>query len=76
MDPNSATLPPMASVKGVELAPADSRDVRRQKLARIILDSMYQFLGLLDVDGRVIEVNQAALDGAGVGLEEVVGKPF
>lgn len=48
----------------------------RQKLARIILDSMYQFLGLLDVEGNVIEINQAALDGAGLKLDEVVGKPF
>jgi len=64
------------SVKKVELSDDDSHDVRRQKLARIILDSMYQFLGLLDVEGNVIEINQAALDGAGVGLHEVVGKPF
>ena len=63
-------------MKGVELSEHDSQDVRRQKLARIILDSMYQFLGLLDIDGNVIEVNQAALEGAGVGLDEVVGKPF
>jgi len=63
-------------VKGVELAEGDTLDVRRQKLARIILDSMYQFLGLLDVEGRVIEINQAALDGAGIKLDEVVGKPF
>lgn len=67
---------PEASVKGVELLSSDSQDVRRQKLARIILDSMYQFLGLLDVDGNVIEINQAALDGAGVTLDQVVGKPF
>ncbi len=63
-------------MKGVELSSDDSYDVRRQKLARIILDSMYQFLGLLDIDGNVIEINQAALEGAGVGLDEVVGKPF
>jgi PAS domain S-box-containing protein len=64
------------SVKEVELSPDDAYDVRRQKLARIILDSMYQFLGLLDVDGNVIEINQAALEGAGIHLRDVVGKPF
>ncbi len=64
------------TVNGVKLLADDSRDVRRQKLARIILDSMYQFLGLLDIEGKVIEINQAALDGAGVALDEVVGKPF
>lgn len=72
----SGTVRRGAPVKGVELAESDTLDVRRQKLARIILDSMYQFLGLLDVEGKVIEINQAALDGAGIELDEVVGKPF
>lgn len=65
-----------ASVKGVTLAANDTGEVRRQKLARIILDAMYQFLGLLDVDGSVLEINRAALEGAGVCLEDVIGKPF
>lgn len=65
-----------ASVKGVALAADDSGEVRRQKLARIILDAMYQFLGLLDVDGTVLEINKAALEGAGICLDDVLGKPF
>ncbi len=65
-----------ASVKGVMLAADDSTEVRRQKLARVILDAMYQFLGLLDVNGTVLEINKAALEGAGVCLDDVVGKPF
>jgi PAS domain S-box-containing protein len=65
-----------ASVKGVTLAADDTGEVRRQKLARIILDAMYQFLGLLDVDGTVLEINRAALEGAGICLESVIGKPF
>ncbi|MCE1182457.1 MAG: ATP-binding protein [Rhodocyclales bacterium] len=64
------------SVKGVTLAAADGGEVRRQKLARVILDAMYQFLGLLDVDGTVLEINQAALDGAGISLDEIIGRPF
>ncbi|MCB1895606.1 MAG: PAS domain S-box protein [Zoogloeaceae bacterium] len=64
------------SVRGVVIEADDAEDVRRQKMARIILDSMYQFLGLLDVDGTVLEINQAALDGAGLNLADVVGKPF
>ena len=64
------------SVRGVVIEVDDAEDVRRQKMARIILDSMYQFLGLLDVDGTVLEINQAALDGAGLSLADVVGKPF
>lgn len=64
------------SVRGVVLQAQDSSDVRRQKMARIILDSMYQFLGLLDIDGTVLEINQSALDGAGLCLQDVLGKPF
>lgn len=73
MKPESGSPGP---VKGIVLEPGDSTDVRGQKMARIILDSMYQFLGLLDVDGTVLEINRAALDGAGLCLEQVVGKPF
>ena len=69
------TLSP-GPVKGIALDAGDSADVRRQKMARIILDSMYQFLGLLDVEGTVLEINRAALDGAGLCLEQVLGKPF
>jgi PAS domain S-box-containing protein len=65
-----------SSVKGVMLASGDTTEVRRQKLARIILDAMYQFLGLLDINGIVLEINRSALEGAGVCLDDVVGKPF
>lgn len=68
--------PRQTSVKGVVLAADDSDEARRNKMARIILDSMYQFLGLLDVDGTVLEINRAALNGAGLSLQDVIGKPF
>lgn len=71
-----ANLNNPTSVKGVQLSAADTHDVRRQKFARIILDAMYQFLGLLDVDGTVLEINRSALEGAGIALDDVVGKPF
>lgn len=60
----------------VVLSDDDTSDIRRQKLARIILDEMYQFLGLLDVAGNVVDINQAALAGAGIRIEDIVGKPF
>ncbi|MBR0565587.1 PAS domain S-box protein [Azoarcus sp. L1K30] len=75
-DPMLPSTDAQASVRGVKLAPDDTAEVRRQKLARIILDAMYQFLGLLDVNGIVLEINRAALEGAGIGLDDVVGKPF
>jgi PAS domain S-box-containing protein len=48
----------------------------RQKLARIALDEMYQFVAVLDAQGTLVEVNRAALVGAGQKLPDVEGKPF
>ena len=39
-----------------------------------IFNSTYHFIGLLDTNGILLEVNQPALDFGGVSQEEVVGK--
>lgn len=54
----------------------DDSQVLREKLARIVLDQMFQFVGLLDAQGCILEINQTALDGAGLKLEEIRGRPF
>jgi PAS domain S-box-containing protein len=41
-----------------------------------IFDSMFQFIGLLSPDGKVVEANRAALNFAGVERAAVIGKPF
>jgi PAS domain S-box-containing protein len=66
----------LVSVRGTALLPKDNREQYRQKLARITLDSMVQFVGLLDAQGTVLEINQVALDGVGIKLSDVEGKPF
>jgi len=75
-----STNPPpptkLINVRGTELQADDTREQYRQKLARITLDSMVQFVGLLDANGTVLEINQAALDGVGIKLSDVEGKPF
>ena len=43
---------------------------------RAIFNSTYQFIGLLDPEGNVLEANQTALDFIGCTNAEVVGKPF
>ncbi len=63
-------------VRGTELSAADSRENYRQKIARITLDSMVQFVGLLDARGTVLEINQVALDAVGIKLSDVEGRPF
>ncbi len=63
-------------VRDVTLSASDSFDTRRDKLARIMLDAMYQFVGLLDVDGKMLEINRAALEGIGIRMDDIRGKPF
>lgn len=63
-------------VGSASLGASDSLQAIREKLARIVLDGMYQFVGLLDAQGRTLEINRAALEGAGIRLEEIVGMPF
>ena len=41
---------------------------------RAIFDSGFQFQLLLDCDGKVLEVNKVALDGAGVAVGDVMGR--
>jgi PAS domain S-box-containing protein len=63
-------------VRGTEILATDPLRLRRQKLARITLDSMVQFVGLLDAEGTVLEINKVALDAVGIELSDVEGKPF
>jgi PAS domain S-box-containing protein len=42
---------------------------------RAIFNSTFQFIGLLDPDGTVLEANQAALEFGGLAPEDVVGRP-
>ena len=43
---------------------------------RAIFDRAYEFLGLLDTDGTLIEANQTSLDFIRARAADVVGKPF
>jgi PAS domain S-box-containing protein len=64
------------TVRGTEILPSDTRQHYREKIARITLDSMVQFVGLLDAKGTVLEINKVALDAVGIKLSEVEGRPF
>ncbi len=63
-------------VRGTEILTTDTPQQYREKLARIALDEIYQFVAILDAEGTLLEVNRAALEGAGLTLAEVEGKPF
>jgi PAS domain S-box-containing protein len=44
--------------------------------ARAIFDQTFEFIGLLDTEGTVIDVNQAAMKFAGVSADQVLHRPF
>jgi PAS domain S-box-containing protein len=67
---------PVLNLRDVVLSQGDTPQTFREKLARVILDEMYQFVGLLDASGMTLEINRAALEGAGIRLSEIQGKPF
>jgi PAS domain S-box-containing protein len=51
--------------------------VRQSELKfRAIFDGTFQFVGLLDTDGIVLEANRTALDAIAATSEDVVGQPF
>jgi PAS domain S-box-containing protein len=72
---NSETYPSI-KVRETEILATDTRQQYREKIARITLESMVQFVGLLDNRGMVIEVNPIALDAAGIRLSDIEGKPL
>ncbi|HEY9897576.1 MAG TPA: PAS domain-containing sensor histidine kinase [Pantanalinema sp.] len=43
---------------------------------RAIFDQTFQFIGILDATGHVLEINRTALESVGVRLEQIKGKPF
>ena len=49
---------------------------RSEARLRRVMDSLYGFVAHLDNEGRVRDVNRAALDVSGLSLDDVVGKRF
>src|SRR4029077_12709654 len=76
MTPGPSEAANLVNIRGTELYASDTREQYRQKLARITLDSMVQFVGLLDANGTGLEINHEALDAVGIKLSAVEGKPF
>ncbi|GAB1543018.1 hypothetical protein NUACC21_56920 [Scytonema sp. NUACC21] len=57
--------------KQAELALRES-----ERRFRAIFDNTFQFVGLLSPEGILLEVNQTALNFAGLKLEDVINRPF
>jgi two-component system cell cycle sensor histidine kinase/response regulator CckA len=59
----------------------DITDRRRAAVAseqrfRAVFEQTFQFIGVLGLDGALLEANRAALDLVGARLEDVIGRPF
>lgn len=55
---------------------AEENTLRNQKRFEAIFNSQYQFMGLMMPDGVLVEVNETALNFAGLQPADVIGKPF
>ncbi|GAB5520501.1 MAG: hypothetical protein RhofKO_27520 [Rhodothermales bacterium] len=49
---------------------------RSERRFKAIFNSTYQFIGLMDIEGTLLEANQAALTFGGITAEDVIGKPI
>ena len=54
----------------------NARLITAERRFRAIFDQTFQFIGLLDVSGTLLEMNQTALVFARARHDDVVGKPF
>lgn len=54
----------------------EARRLETENRFRAIFDRAFEFIGLLQPDGTLLEANQAALQFAGVSLDDVSGRPF
>ncbi|MDY6802350.1 MAG: PAS domain S-box protein [Cyanobacteriota bacterium] len=54
---------------------AEAAMLESERRFRAIFDGAFQFIGLLQPDGILLELNQAALEFAGARPEEVIGRP-
>lgn len=50
--------------------------LENEQRVRKILDGMFAFVGLYDLDGNLVEANRPPLELAGLTREQVLGKPF
>lgn len=59
---------------------ASVRDIterkRRERRARAVFDQTYQFTGLLETDGTLIEANETALTFGDLDRDDVIGRPL
>gem|GEM_PF-1070934 len=63
------------SASAAEASPLAALGIPSTSLWRELFHSMSTFVGIVSRDGAVLEVNQAALDAAGLQIADVTGRP-
>ncbi|MBI3863778.1 MAG: PAS domain-containing protein, partial [Planctomycetia bacterium] len=74
--PYAVWVGPIALLVLRENARSGERLAASERRFQAIFNQTFQFIGLLKVDGTLIEANRTALEFAGIRQEDVVGKPF
>lgn len=61
-----------------EQAVRESRAAHNSATTKLrgVIDHCSNFIGVLDLDGAVLDANRTALSAAGIGMEEIYRKPF
>lgn len=59
-----------------ELVQSNKALLESERKCRAVFDQTYEFIGLMTLDGRLIEANQSALEFSGVKESDVIGKQF
>ena len=65
-----------ASVDITERKHAEQRLAASEAQLRRVIDNMFAFVGVADVDGVLIEANRASVEGAGLERADVIGRPL
>jgi PAS domain S-box-containing protein len=47
-----------------------------EAFTRRVLDNLYAFVGVMDLDGTLLQVNRAPLEAAGIAASDVIGRKF
>ncbi len=55
---------------------AEDRLRESERLQRLILDGTLAFVGVLDLDGTMVEANATALEAGGLARDDVIGRKF
>jgi len=69
----------LVTLEGDDYVLASVRDIserkRRERRTRAIFDQTYQFTGLMEPDGTLVEANETALAFGDLDRDDVIGKP-